>query len=101
MPVKNRDVFVTTTTSVIVFTTLVCGGLTEPMLGLNGMKRDKKTPQEGRAMSRDHGDGSLSFDEEEGSGGSGGRARTGSVTSRFNRFWEHLDSKGESVRLLI
>jgi sodium/hydrogen exchanger 8 len=38
MPGKNRDVFITTTLSVILFTTIVCGGLTEPVLGWAGMK---------------------------------------------------------------
>jgi sodium/hydrogen exchanger 8 len=32
MPIANRDVYVTTTLSVVIFTTVICGGLTEPVL---------------------------------------------------------------------
>ena len=36
MPGKNKDLIVTTTMSVICFTSLICGGLTEPLLGWVG-----------------------------------------------------------------
>ena len=38
MPGENRDLYTCTTLSVIIFTTVVCGGLTEPMLTKMGMK---------------------------------------------------------------
>ena len=39
MPGPHKDVYETTTLSIVIFTTLVCGGLTEPVIRLNGMKR--------------------------------------------------------------
>ena len=38
MPGENRDLYTCTTLSVIIFTTVVCGGLTEPMLTKMSMK---------------------------------------------------------------
>jgi sodium/hydrogen exchanger 8 len=38
MPGENRDLYTCTTLSVIIFTTVICGGLTEPMLNKMGMK---------------------------------------------------------------
>ncbi|GLE06288.1 hypothetical protein PINS_up015535 [Pythium insidiosum] len=43
MPGPNQDVYVTTTLSVVVFTTLVCGGLTEPLLTYTQLKREDGT----------------------------------------------------------
>jgi sodium/hydrogen exchanger 8 len=48
----NRDVVVTTTLSIILFTTLICGGLTEPLLTRLDMKA-------GRARRETHGGGSA------------------------------------------
>ena len=39
MPGPHKDVYETTTLSIVMFTTLVCGGLTEPVLRYTGMKR--------------------------------------------------------------
>jgi len=39
MPGPHKDVYETTTLSIVIFTTIICGGLTEPMLRYNGMKR--------------------------------------------------------------
>ena len=39
MPGPHKDVYETTTLSIVIFTTVVCGGLTEPMLRHAGMKR--------------------------------------------------------------
>eukprot|EP01041_Mallomonas_annulata_P001504 gene1504-2899_t len=38
---ENRDLFVSTTLSVVIFTTIICGGLTEPMLTRMGMKTNR------------------------------------------------------------
>ena len=38
MPGEHRGLFKSTTLGIIVFTTLVCGGLTEPILTAAGMK---------------------------------------------------------------
>ena len=39
MPGAHKEVYETTTLSVVIFTTVVCGGLTEPLLSRMGMKR--------------------------------------------------------------
>ena len=38
----NRSLIITTTQSIVIFTTLVCGGLTHPLLGALRLVRDKK-----------------------------------------------------------
>ncbi|ETW09013.1 sodium/hydrogen exchanger 3 [Aphanomyces invadans] len=38
MPGANRDLYTTTTLSVVIFTTIVCGGLTEPLLKKTKLK---------------------------------------------------------------
>ena len=38
MPGDNTDMYVSTTLSIVIFTTIVCGGLTEPMLSRMGMR---------------------------------------------------------------
>jgi solute carrier family 9 (sodium/hydrogen exchanger), member 8 len=40
MPGENKDLYVSTTLSIVIFTTIVCGGLTEPMLSRMGMRLD-------------------------------------------------------------
>lgn len=41
MPRSHRDLYATTTLCVVIFTTVVCGGLTEPLLEAVDMKRDE------------------------------------------------------------
>ena len=38
MPEENRDLYVSTTLSIVIFTTIIIGGLTEPMLNYTKMK---------------------------------------------------------------
>lgn len=38
MPGENCDLYVTTTLTIVIFTTIVCGGLTEPVLSKLGMR---------------------------------------------------------------
>lgn len=38
LPAEHKDVYVSTTLGIVIFTTLVCGGLTEPMLNRTGMR---------------------------------------------------------------
>jgi len=45
MPGPHKDVYETTTLSVVIFTTVVCGGLTEPMLRHMGMKKSEPEEQ--------------------------------------------------------
>merc|ERR1712091_37040 len=44
MPGPHKDIYETTTLSIVIFTTVVCGGLTEPMLRHAGMKRAHGEP---------------------------------------------------------
>lgn len=44
MPRGNRDLYATTTLCVVIFTTIVCGGLTEPILEAAGMKTEVALP---------------------------------------------------------
>jgi sodium/hydrogen exchanger 8 len=51
----NRDVYATATLSICIFTTIVCGGLTEGMLTLFGMK--EHSVDDNGANDEDHADG--------------------------------------------
>jgi sodium/hydrogen exchanger 8 len=51
----NRDVYATATLSICIFTTIVCGGLTEGMLTLFGMK--EHSADDNGANDEDHDDG--------------------------------------------
>ena len=42
MPGEHREMYVSTTLSIVIFTTVICGGLTEPLLTRMGMKVDSK-----------------------------------------------------------
>uniref|UniRef100_H3GEB2 Cation/H+ exchanger transmembrane domain-containing protein n=1 Tax=Phytophthora ramorum TaxID=164328 RepID=H3GEB2_PHYRM len=55
MPGPNQDLYVTTTLSVCIFTTIICGGMTEPLLTYTRLKREPN-----------HSEGSEEGDEEEG-----------------------------------
>ncbi|ETI56508.1 sodium/hydrogen exchanger 3, variant 2 [Phytophthora nicotianae CJ01A1] len=46
MPGPNQDLYVTTTLSVCIFTTIICGGMTEPLLAYTRLKRDQPHPSE-------------------------------------------------------
>lgn len=39
MPGEHRDMYVSTTLSIVIFTTIVCGGLTAPMMSRMGMRQ--------------------------------------------------------------
>jgi hypothetical protein len=41
MPAEHRNLYVSTTLVIVIFTTIFCGGLTEPMLTQMGMRVDK------------------------------------------------------------
>ena len=63
MPGANRDLYITTTLSVVIFTTIFCGGLTEPLLNRTKMKRDTSR----MAVDSDDENGGLLEEEEESS----------------------------------
>lgn len=44
MPGEHKDLFISTTLSIVIFTTVVCGGLTEPVLNRMGMKLSPVSP---------------------------------------------------------
>mmetsp|Transcript_595 Transcript_595/g.1294 ORF Transcript_595/g.1294 Transcript_595/m.1294 type:complete len:291 (-) Transcript_595:156-1028(-) len=56
MPGPNRDLYVTTTLSVVIFTTVFCGGLTEPLLSLTGMKSSTAEQGDEDGSSEDEGE---------------------------------------------
>ncbi|TYZ61199.1 hypothetical protein PybrP1_009891 [[Pythium] brassicae (nom. inval.)] len=59
MPGPNQDLYVTTTLAVVIFTTIICGGLTEPLLKYTKLKRERE------ATSADaHGDDDDDEEEE-------------------------------------
>jgi hypothetical protein len=39
MPGEHRDMYVSTTLSIVIFTTVVCGGLTAPIMSRMGMRQ--------------------------------------------------------------
>lgn len=46
MPQEHRDIYVSTTLMIVVFTTIVCGSLTEPVLTQMGMRSGKQEDDE-------------------------------------------------------
>ena len=46
MPGESTDLYISTTLSIVIFTTIVCGGLTEPMLSRMGMRGQPLTGEE-------------------------------------------------------
>ena len=38
MPEEHRDLYISTTLSIVIFTTVIIGGLTEPMTNYTGMR---------------------------------------------------------------
>jgi hypothetical protein len=38
MPIEHRQLYVSTTLVIVIFTTVICGGLTEPILSKMGMR---------------------------------------------------------------
>jgi hypothetical protein len=47
MPLEHRQLYVSTTLLLVIFTTIICGGLTEPMLSKMGMRNNTKEDEEG------------------------------------------------------
>lgn len=41
MPQEHRNLYVSTTLMIVIFTTIICGGLTEPMLTYTAMRVEK------------------------------------------------------------
>uniref|UniRef100_A0A7S1TVF8 Sodium/hydrogen exchanger n=1 Tax=Phaeomonas parva TaxID=124430 RepID=A0A7S1TVF8_9STRA len=88
MPADHRDLYTTTTLSIVLFTTVVCGGLTEPLLGKMGMKL-----QQGQAPSDDP-DGQTPY-ESLVSGRENALVRRVSLADKvytgFHGMWRQLD----------
>ncbi|TMW57338.1 hypothetical protein Poli38472_003263 [Pythium oligandrum] len=55
MPGPNQDVYITTTLSVVVFTTIVFGGLTEPLLKYTQLKRENDMFRRAREEDEEYG----------------------------------------------
>eukprot|EP00607_Mallomonas_marina_P010304 CAMPEP_0182418364 /NCGR_PEP_ID=MMETSP1167-20130531/2816_1 /TAXON_ID=2988 /ORGANISM="Mallomonas Sp, Strain CCMP3275" /LENGTH=198 /DNA_ID=CAMNT_0024592535 /DNA_START=805 /DNA_END=1401 /DNA_ORIENTATION=- len=47
---ENRDLYVSTTLCIIIFTTIFCGGLTEPVLSRMGMKKDENDSDDDQSV---------------------------------------------------
>mmetsp|Transcript_766 Transcript_766/g.760 ORF Transcript_766/g.760 Transcript_766/m.760 type:complete len:534 (-) Transcript_766:333-1934(-) len=62
MPGENTDLYVSTTLSIVIFTTVVCGGLTEPMLSRMGMRLDPQVDGPNDHNSYDHLDSTSSLE---------------------------------------
>ena len=50
MPGEHKDLYISTTLSVVIFTTIVCGGLTEPFMNKMGMRLTVNSPGGGPAV---------------------------------------------------
>ena len=86
MPAPNRDLYVTTTLSVVIFTTVFCGGLTSPVLLATGMRTS------GGAET-----GASTCDEAGGSGGSKG----GEETYDPNRAYDPTEDSDDEAAPLV
>lgn len=96
MPGAHRDVYISTTLSVVILTTVVCGGLTEPMLTRLGMKSvsdDKPGDDDGHQYEQlvwNAEDGGRSTPTSNGGGG-GVRAQRAAMTG-MSGFWHRFDN---------
>lgn len=54
MPIEHRGLYVSTTLIIVISTTLVCGGLTEPMLSKMGMRSEKHDDNDSANTSPSH-----------------------------------------------
>ena len=81
MPGEHRDLYISTTLSIVIFTTVVCGGLTEPMLNRMGMRMSAGPLPVGEA-----GQYEVRRVAAIGAGGGGGGGR-GEMTSVVGGVW--------------
>ncbi|DAZ95879.1 TPA: hypothetical protein N0F65_009081, partial [Lagenidium giganteum] len=102
MPGPNQDLYVTTTLSVVMFTTIVCGGLTEPLLKYTKLKRDevRTTPavqdedEEYGLLGESISDHTISGDEDEHPSGHRVTRRKGrNAATGFHSFWGNVDER--------
>ena len=54
MPGEHKDLYISTTLAIVVFTTIVCGGLTEPFMNKMGMRLGVGTGSQPSASSDSH-----------------------------------------------
>mmetsp|Transcript_19930 Transcript_19930/g.27469 ORF Transcript_19930/g.27469 Transcript_19930/m.27469 type:complete len:594 (+) Transcript_19930:22-1803(+) len=102
MPGENKKLYISTTLYVVIFTTIVCGGLTEPIMNRMGMRaaisahlpaggsKDVESGKASRTLCSSpsgHSEGVLGLGSEDGAGsssnkasGSGGRAARSTAT---------------------
>ncbi|KAG2817512.1 hypothetical protein PC129_g1740 [Phytophthora cactorum] len=97
MPGPNQDLYVTTTLSVCIFTTIICGGMTEPLLTYTRLKCDQPNPSEANEEEDDEEQGLLNelisdHDDDE-------DVRNHSVFARreeksaLHSFWSNIDER--------
>ena len=91
MPGANRDLYITTTLSVVIFTTIFCGGLTEPLLTRTQMKKGDFDDDEEQHVGDDEYGLTSEEDSDEEIEKDGRLVRRDSKT--FRSFWKSMDDK--------
>lgn len=79
MPREHRGIYVSTTLMIVIFTTVVCGGLTEPMMTSMGMRTGKNDSIDAR-----EGDGDSHYST---------RSIVGGIMSAFSRLFNRFPSR--------
>lgn len=95
MPGENTDLYVSTTLSIVIFTTVVCGGLTEPMLSKFGMRGQPLPGADGTRYEQLNAplDSALTDREEDGRGLSTSDAPNQAARTLSARaFWSKFDA---------
>jgi sodium/hydrogen exchanger 8 len=90
MPREHRSIYVSTTLLIVIFTTVVCGGLTEPMLTSMGMRTGKND-----ASDSDHHDAQYYSTQSR----SIVRGIMSAFSRLFNRFPSHNRNNGNGIEM--
>jgi sodium/hydrogen exchanger 8 len=84
MPGPNKEIYATATLSICIFTTVVCGGFTERVLAISGMKQNEESIED---LSADPGASSLVADQFPGA-----QAAHAHVSGRVQGLWNTIDN---------
>ncbi|KAJ8546976.1 hypothetical protein ON010_g11258 [Phytophthora cinnamomi] len=99
MPGPNQDLYVTTTLSVCIFTTIICGGMTEPLLTYTQLKRDQPHQSGGSEETDDEEQGLLNETISDHDGDEDADVRNHPVFARqeeksvLHSFWSNIDER--------
>lgn len=91
MPQEHRSLYSSTTLLLVIFTTIFCGGLTEPMLTKMGMRKSQKC----ESFSEDE---KLRNKPERSPRSLTRRIEQQGIFSIFNRLFNRNSGKGDSVK---